>query len=83
MLSGIPFDYCDFEHDWPSFICYVSYFLTQRCSTEKFDVLVVKYILNYFVNHFCLLQELERYRKLAMRKARDTSRGTGTEKHSR
>jgi len=28
-------------------------------------------------------EELERYRKLAMRKVRDTSRGAGAEKHSR
>lgn len=51
---------------------------------KYFKVLVVKSgFVNYYVNCFWSLQELERYRKLAMRKVRDASRGTGAEKHSR
>ena len=64
--------------------CYVSYFLTPRCSTEMFWCLGCKVHFELLCKFcFCSLQELERYRKLAMRKARDTSKGTGTEKHSR
>ena len=63
--------------------CYVSYFLSPRCSTEMFWSLACEVHFKLLCKLLCSLQELERYRKLAMRKARDTSRGAGAEKHSR